>query len=280
MRRVLLDELAGHYRENWQMAFLSGPRQVGKTTLARALTDLFPGSEYLNWDNQAHRAVILDGPEAIASRLGLDRLLPSPPLARLARGATLPGGPARPDPHTGARPSGDAGRTAAQPSGSTHQLQLLGQERPGVGRYRKTLDLDAGGALLLLRGEALAPERDAGAAQGTQILPMGLVASALLKSVHWWTETGQGDFGLHFVRDKQKHEVDFLVTRDQQPWFLVEVKASEKASLSEALSYLQRQTGAAHAFQVAMDGEFVALDCFAQQAPIIVPARTLLAQLA
>lgn len=109
---------------------------------------------------------------------------------------------------------------------------------------------------------------------------MGLVASALLKSVHWWTETGQGDFGLHFVRDKQKHEVDFLVTRDQQPWFLVEVKASEKASLSEALSYLQRQTGAAHAFQVAMDGEFVALDCFAQQAPIIVPARTLLAQLA
>jgi len=35
-----------------------------------------------------------------------------------------------------------------------------------------------------------------------------LIASALLKSVHWWTETGRGDFGLHFVRDKQKREVD------------------------------------------------------------------------
>lgn len=97
--------------------------------------------------------------------------------------------------------------------------------------------------------------------------------------MHWWTETGQGSFGLHFVRDKQKREVDFLVTRDQQPWFLVEAKASEKAGLSDSLAYFQRQTGAAHAFQVAMDGEFVAQDCFAQRSPIIVPARTLLAQL-
>jgi len=62
------------------MAFLSGPRQGGKTTLAKTLTNLFPGSECLNWDNQAHRAVILDGPEAVAGRLGLDRLLPSPSL--------------------------------------------------------------------------------------------------------------------------------------------------------------------------------------------------------
>lgn len=107
-----------------------------------------------------------------------------------------------------------------------------------------------------------------------------LVASALLKSVHWWTETGQGNFGLHFVRDKQKREVDFLVTRDHQPWFLVEVKSSEKAPLSEALAYFQRQTGAAHAFQAAMDAEFVGRDCFGQRSPIIVPARTLLAQLA
>ncbi|MCY3793781.1 MAG: hypothetical protein OXG51_05325 [Gammaproteobacteria bacterium] len=46
IQRTLLDELAGHYQENRQLAFLSGPRQVGETTLAKALTDLFPGSEY------------------------------------------------------------------------------------------------------------------------------------------------------------------------------------------------------------------------------------------
>ena len=36
--------LREHFRENRQMAFLSGPRQVGKTTLARGLAAV-----YLNW---------------------------------------------------------------------------------------------------------------------------------------------------------------------------------------------------------------------------------------
>lgn len=42
-----------------KMAFVCGPRQVGKTTLARAL----PGAEaaYLNWDVAAHRGRILRG---------------------------------------------------------------------------------------------------------------------------------------------------------------------------------------------------------------------------
>ena len=106
-----------------------------------------------------------------------------------------------------------------------------------------------------------------------------LVASGLRKSVHWWTETGRGDFDLHFVRDKHKREVDFLVTRDQRPWFLVEVKASENAGLSGSLGHLQRQTGAPHAFQAAMDADFLARDCFTQHSPVIVPARTRLAQL-
>ena len=106
-----------------------------------------------------------------------------------------------------------------------------------------------------------------------------LVASALHKAVHWWTESGRGDFSLHFVRDKQKHEVDFLVTRDARPWFLVEVKTSEKAPLSTTLDYFQKQLRAAHAFQVVMDANYVANDCFEVQTPVIVPARTFLAQL-
>jgi hypothetical protein len=106
-----------------------------------------------------------------------------------------------------------------------------------------------------------------------------LVASALLKAVHWWSDTGQGEFGLHFIRDKQKREVDFVVTKDQQPWFLVEVKSSGKAQLSNALGYFQNQTKAEHAFQVALDLEFVERDCFEHRAPIIVPAETFLSQL-
>ena len=106
-----------------------------------------------------------------------------------------------------------------------------------------------------------------------------LVASALHKAVNWWTESGRGDFSLHFVRDKQKREVDFLVSRDAQPWFLVEVKSSEKAPLSTTLNYFQQQLQASHAFQVAIDADYVANDCFEVQTPVIVPARTFLAQL-
>jgi len=106
-----------------------------------------------------------------------------------------------------------------------------------------------------------------------------LVASALLKATHFWTDRGLGDFGLYFVRDKQKREVDFLVTRDDRPWFLAEVKSSGSASLSSSLSYFQAQTGAEHAFQVAFDLPFVERDCFEVTHPMIVPARTLLAQL-
>ena len=106
-----------------------------------------------------------------------------------------------------------------------------------------------------------------------------LVAAALLKATDWWTETGHGSFALHFLRDKEKREVDFLVTRDEQPWFLVEVKTSGKAPLSDALQHFRQRTGASHAFQVAMDLPYVERDCFEADRPIIVPARTLLAQL-
>ncbi len=106
-----------------------------------------------------------------------------------------------------------------------------------------------------------------------------LVACALLKAVHWWTESGEGEFALHFVRDKQKREVDFLVAKDRRPWFLVEVKRGGNQRLSDSLRYFQKQTGATHAFQVVMDAEYVARDCFEHSDPVLVPGRTFLSQL-
>ena len=105
------------------------------------------------------------------------------------------------------------------------------------------------------------------------------IAAHLLKAVHWWTDIGLGDFGLYYVRDKAKREVDFLVTRDGVPWFLAEVKSTVGRALSPALGYFQRQIGASHAFQIAMDAEYVDVDCFMQTRPIEVPALTLLSQL-
>jgi len=104
------------------------------------------------------------------------------------------------------------------------------------------------------------------------------VACHLLKAVEAWEDTGFGRFELRYVRDKQKREVDFLVLRDGEPWFLVEVKAGER-TLSPSLGYFQRQTGAAHAFQAVLDMPYVNADCFDHKEPVVVPVSTLLSQL-
>lgn len=51
-----------------------------------------------------------------------------------------------------------------------------------------------------------------------------LVAHHLLKTCHYWTDTGEGRFDLHYVRNKERQEIDFLVSRDGEPWLPVEVK--------------------------------------------------------
>jgi len=107
-----------------------------------------------------------------------------------------------------------------------------------------------------------------------------LIASHLLKAVHYyWTDTGFGDYDLYYLRDKDKREVDFLVTKNNKPWFLVEAKKSSKNTISHSLSYYQKELNVPHAFQVVQDLEYVNIDCFGYHKPIIVPASTFLSQL-
>jgi predicted AAA+ superfamily ATPase len=54
-----------------------------------------------------------------------------------------------------------------------------------------------------------------------------LVACHLLKACHFWTDTGEGEFELFFLRDKEKREIDFLIVRDGEPWLPVEVKRAD-----------------------------------------------------
>ena len=104
------------------------------------------------------------------------------------------------------------------------------------------------------------------------------VACHLLKAVEGWTDLGFGDFELRYLRDKQKREVDFLVVRDRQPWFLVEVKLADSI-LSPSLAYFQDQTKAPHAFQLVMNLPYEAADCFKARMPLVVPGKTFLSQL-
>lgn len=105
-----------------------------------------------------------------------------------------------------------------------------------------------------------------------------LVASHLLKATHFWNDRGLGDYGLYYLRTKDKIETDFLVTKNGKPWFLVEVKTKAKG-ISPALYHFQKETQAPHAFQVAFDLPFVNKNCFMEKGPILVPARTFLSQL-
>ncbi len=101
----------------------------------------------------------------------------------------------------------------------------------------------------------------------------------LLKAVDAWNDLGLGKFELSYLRDKEKHEVDFVTVRDGKPWFLVEVKKREE-SISGTLQYYQDQLKAPFACQVVIDADYVDADCFARpRGPIVVPATTFLSQL-
>jgi hypothetical protein len=88
--RIYTAILREHFELHRQMAFVSGPRQVGKTWVCRSL-----GEAYFNWDNSDDRRTLLRGPAALAETLGLDRLRSQPPvivldeLHKFARWKTL-----------------------------------------------------------------------------------------------------------------------------------------------------------------------------------------------
>ena len=105
------------------------------------------------------------------------------------------------------------------------------------------------------------------------------IATHLLKAIQYWTDCGFGEYGLHYLRTLDKREVDFLVTKNNKPWFLVEVKNSNNQRISPHLEHFQSQIKAPHAFQVALNMAYVDKDCFGINTPIIVPAMTFLSQL-
>lgn len=77
-QRLYTEVLTDHLQRHRQMALVSGPRQVGKTTACRSISDA-----YLNWDNADDRRRLLRGPAALAEALQLDRLRAQPPVAVL-----------------------------------------------------------------------------------------------------------------------------------------------------------------------------------------------------
>lgn len=106
-----------------------------------------------------------------------------------------------------------------------------------------------------------------------------LVACHLLKAAHLWTDAGLGRFDLYFLRDKVGREVDFLVTRESEPWLMVEVKSAGARHLSPALHHYHQKLTPPHAVQLAYDLPQTTRSCFDGPGPLRVPAATFLSQL-
>lgn len=118
------------------------------------------------------------------------------------------------------------------------RLYYLFEVRPYAGRLARTLRKEA--KVYLFDGSAI---EDPGARFEN------LVALHLLKACDAWNDRGLGDFDLHYVRDREKHEVDFLVTSDRKPFVLVEAKLSEQDA-SPSLFYFKERLNPPWSFQV------------------------------
>lgn len=65
-----------------------------------------------------------------------------------------------------------------------------------------------------------------------------MVALELYRAVSVWNDMGYGNFSLHFIKNKEQQEVDFLLANDNEPFLLIETKLSEKMP-SKALCKFQ-----------------------------------------
>jgi predicted AAA+ superfamily ATPase len=81
------------------------------------------------------------------------------------------------------------------------------------------------------------------------------VALHLLKACHFWTDSAQGEFDLFYVKDKEKREVDFLVTKDRAPWLLLECKSNNKQP-TKSLLYFKEQLKPKFTYQLVTDLRF------------------------
>lgn len=76
-----------------------------------------------------------------------------------------------------------------------------------------------------------------------------MIASHLLKMVHFLYDVTGYQVGTYFLRDIEAREVDFLVTVDKKPWLAVEVKLNDN-QISKPLLYFKEKLKIPFAFQV------------------------------
>jgi uncharacterized protein len=64
-----------------------------------------------------------------------------------------------------------------------------------------------------------------------------MTALHLYKACQFWNDSAQGQFSLHYLRNKEKEEVDFCIVKDKKIWMLVECKSSQKEPAAALIKF-------------------------------------------
>jgi len=102
-----------------------------------------------------------------------------------------------------------------------------------------------------------------------------LVASHLLKLCHHLEDAEGHSVALHYLRDRDGREVDFLVSAARKPWFAVEVKLSE-SRIDPALVHFRDRLAIPWSYQVVLEGT----RDFVEKGVRVLPASRFLSALA
>jgi len=81
-----------------------------------------------------------------------------------------------------------------------------------------------------------------------------LVACALLKWVHFRQDALGEEIDLHYFRDIDGREVDFVVTRNKKPFLFIECKWND-TEISPSLLYLKKRFPECEAWQISATGK-------------------------
>ena len=79
-----------------------------------------------------------------------------------------------------------------------------------------------------------------------------LVAGHLLKWVHFQQDFEGLDVGLHYFRDTDGREVDFVITKNKQPWQAIECKLKARA-VSSSLRFFKNKFPKTHCVQLSLE---------------------------
>ncbi|MBW1741072.1 MAG: ATP-binding protein [Deltaproteobacteria bacterium] len=104
-----------------------------------------------------------------------------------------------------------------------------------------------------------------------------MVAAELWRAVTAWNDMGCGLFSLHFIKNKEQQEVDFLIANGGEPFLLIEAKLSDTQP-SLALKKFQRALNVP-AVQLTAEGDGYRMLSNVDKSILVAPAYQWLSRL-